>query len=106
MAPDSVYSETKLKKTDGTVYYVSFDATTLKIDSGAASVNGLFFHPKLGATNKGGKRLYGDTAQCKSDKTSMKAGESVSACYVYQIPGSPITDIEYSSHDTSLTWTK
>ncbi|NNG38011.1 hypothetical protein HJ588_01805 [Flexivirga sp. ID2601S] len=109
VAPDSAYNETRRKKTDGTLYYLKFDITAIKTNAtffGTNSVNGLFFHPAVPDTVKNAKRLYGDTDACKSESKELKAGESGSSCYIYQIPGAPITSVTYNDYDHNIVWTK
>lgn len=108
VAPDSVFTEQpRLKKADGNVYYLNFDVTNVNATTSQDSntVNGLFLHPKL-ATGAKGKRLYGDTAACKSDSNPLPVGSTASVCYIYQIDGATITDVEFKKSDSDITWTK
>ncbi|WP_265443205.1 hypothetical protein [Flexivirga meconopsidis] len=109
VAPDSAYNETRRKKADGTLYYLKFDVTAIKTNStffGTNSVNGLFFHPTVPDSVKGAKRLYGDTDACSSESKELKAGESGSSCYIYQIPGATISSVTYNDYDHNIVWSK
>lgn len=109
VAPDSVFSETKLKRSNGTVYYLKFDVTAIKTNStyfGTNSVNGLFFHPEIGAGVKNAKRLYGHTSGCDDDSEKLSAGQSGSSCYVYQVPGSTVNSVVFNDTDHNIRWTK
>lgn len=109
VAPDSVFSTTKLKKSNGTVYYLKFDVAAVKANStyfGSNSVNGLFFHPEIDPSLKGAKRLYGDTPECTSESKKLAPGESASSCYIYQIPGKSVSNVVYSDNDHHIRWTK
>lgn len=109
VAPDSVFSTTKLKRSNGTVYYLKFDVAAIKTNStyfGTNSVNGLFFHPQIDPSVKGAKRLYGDTPACSSDSKKLAAGESASSCYIYQVPGKTVTNVVYNDHDHAIRWAK
>jgi hypothetical protein len=109
VAPDSVFSETSLKKANGTVYYLKFDVTAIKTNStyfGTNSVNGLFFHPEIGSTVKNAKRVYGHTAACDDDTKKLAAGESGTSCYMYQVPGATVTSVVYNDYDHNIRWTK
>ncbi|GGB26740.1 hypothetical protein GCM10011492_16270 [Flexivirga endophytica] len=109
VAPDSVYSETTLKKANGTVYYLKFDVTAIKANStyfGTNSVNGLFFHPKIDASVKGAKRVYGHTAACDSDSTKLAAGESGNSCYMFQVPGATVDSVVFNDYKHNITWNK
>lgn len=109
VAPDSVFSETTLKKSNGTVYYMKFDVTAIKTNStyfGVSSINGLFFHPTVPSTVKGAKRVYGTTDACKSGYEKLAVGQSASSCYMYQIPGATVDSVTYNDYKHNITWTK
>lgn len=109
VAPDSVFSETSLKKSNGTVYFLKFDVTAIKTNStyfGTNSVNGLFFHPEIDAGVTGAKRVYGRTADCESDSKKLAPGESGSSCYIYQVPGKTVSNVVYNDSDHRIRWTK
>ncbi|MDF8264775.1 hypothetical protein [Luteipulveratus flavus] len=106
VAPAAAYTEANLNKANGTLYYLTFDVTNVQGGSNSTSVNGLFFHPKISAANKGAKRLYGDTEACKSGD-NPELGKTATQCYLYQIPGSAVSDVEYDGFDDQhITWTK
>lgn len=109
VAPDSAYNEARLKKANGTLYYLKFEITGITVASkyfSTSTVNGLFFHPKIDKSVKDAKRLYGDTAACTSDSKKLAVGETGSACYMYQIPGPTVTDVIYNDYEHNITWTK
>lgn len=109
VAPDSVFGETSLKKANGTVYYLKFDVTAINVNStyfGTNSVNGLFFHPEIGASVKNAKRVYGHTAACDDDSKKLAAGESGASCYMYQVPGPTVTSVVFNDYDHNIRWTK
>lgn len=109
VAPASDYNEARLKKANGTVYYLKFDVTPIKVKSsyfGTNSINGLFFHPEIGASVKNAKRVYGDTDACESDSKKLAAGETGSSCYIYQIPGAKVSNVVYNDYDHNIRWTK
>jgi len=109
VAPASAYNEARLKKADGTIYYLKFDVTAIKVNStffGTNSINGLFFHPEIGSSVKNAKRIYGDTDACTSDSKKLAAGESGSSCYIYQIPGAKVSTVVYNDYEHNIRWTK
>jgi len=109
VAPDGDYNEARLKKANGTVYYLKFDVTAVKVNStyfGTNSINGLFFHPEIGASVKNAKRVYGDTDACQSDTKELTDGQSASSCYIYQIPGGKVSTVVYNDYEHNIRWTK
>lgn len=109
VAPDSVFSETSLKRANGTVYYLKFDVTAIKTNStyfGTNSVSGLSFHPEIGTGVKNAKRLYGHTTACEDGSKKLAAGQTGSNCFVYQVPGSTVTSVVYNDNDHNIRWTK
>lgn len=111
VAPNSVYKEANLNKSNGTVYYVDFSVTPIKkgtssSDFTTSSVNGLFLHPVFGSDATTKKRLYGDTADCKSGYDKLAIGQSGDSCYVYQIDGKKLTDVAYTTSQYDISWSK
>lgn len=109
VAPASAYTEANLNKANGTVYYLKFDVTAINPNAtyfGTNSVNGLFFHPEIGASVKNAKRLYGDTKACTSNDTKLAAGQSGSSCYIYQIPGATVSNVVFNDYQHNIRWTK
>lgn len=103
VAPESIYSQTSLKKSDGTVYFLDFTVGALQVNPtyfGTDSINGLFLRP-LYAAGASGKRLYGSEPGCTSTTKQLQPGDTAPNCYAYQIPGAPVTSVTYddiSSH--------
>jgi len=109
VAPESDYNEARLKKENGTVYYLKFDVTAIKVNPtffGTSSINGLFFHPEIGSSVKNAKRVYGDTDKCESESEELKAGDTASSCYIYQIPGAKVSTVVYNDYGHNIRWTK
>lgn len=104
VAPDSVYSEANLNRSNGTVYYLDFSVKAVDVSKasyfGSNSVNGLFLKPYFESGRTGAKRLYGDTAACKSVSKKLTDGQSADGCYVYQIPGAKISSATYDDIST------
>ncbi len=113
VAPNSVYKEANLNKSNGTVYYVDFSVTPIKKGSSSSSfttssVNGLFLHPVFGSDATTKKRLYGHTTECDSGYDKLSIGQSGDSCYIYQIDGKKLTDVAYQTMGSgyNITWSK
>lgn len=108
IAPDEVYSEEpRLKKDNGTVYYLRFEVANVKQSSASISTDtimGIFFHPEFDLGSDGRHFRY-DTSECKSPGITLEVGQSGSGCLVFQSSGSPSTNIVYDAYKTKLTWT-
>lgn len=110
-APDSVFSSNpSLKKANGDVYFLKHDVRNVN-SSGtvrASDINGLFFHPKINASNQGkAKRMYGSTPGCETNRDEIEPGQKASSCLIYQIGGDPVSDVVYSNATNgTITWTK
>ncbi|KNX36132.1 hypothetical protein [Luteipulveratus halotolerans] len=104
-APDSDYAAANLDKADGTMYYLTFDVSNVGDVEG--HVNRRYLHPKTDAGGMmGPKVLYGSTPACKGTAGDLAPGATQTNCYIYQIDGAPITDVEYAGSPQKLTWTK
>ncbi|MCG8656391.1 MULTISPECIES: hypothetical protein [Yimella] len=105
VAPESIYSEKNLKKSDGTVYYINFDVSPVKTSGSfySSSVNGLWLYPSFGSGQKA-KRMYGSTDDCKSSYEKIEVGQSGSGCYIYQITGATSKTVTYANSKNRLTW--
>lgn len=108
-APDSVYSNTRLNKSDGTVYFIKFRVAPVSEGSSSASfrassVNGLFMFPTFDASQKA-KRMYGSVDGCKTDSSKELAiGETGEGCYIYQVSGKDATTVSYKTSQYNLLW--
>ncbi len=107
VAPDSVYSQ-GLDKAKGTVYFVNFEVSPIKIGSTGkfrtSAINGLFLHPDF-ASGQTARRMYGDVDACKTDSTAtLQVGEVGKGCYIYQITGDKSSKVVYNDYEHNLTW--
>lgn len=110
-APDSVFSSNpSLKRSNGDVYFLKHDVRNVNTSGTirASDINGLFFHPKLNASNQGkAKRMYGSTTGCETNRDEIQPGKKVSSCLIYQIGGDPVSDVVYSNSTSgTITWAK
>lgn len=108
VAPDSVYSDGKLDKAKGTVYFVNFEVSPIKFGSTGkfrtSSINGLFLHPSF-EKSQTARRMYGSVDACKTDSSStLQIGESGKGCYIYQITGDKSTKVVYNDYKYNITW--
>lgn len=105
VAPESIYSQKRLDKANGTVYYINFDVSPVKSDGTfyASSVNGLWMYPSFDQGQKA-KRMYGSTDECKSSYDKLEIGQTGSGCYIYQIDGPTSKTVTYANSNHRLTW--
>ncbi|GAB3587854.1 hypothetical protein GCM10027579_26080 [Calidifontibacter terrae] len=108
VAPDSVYADGSLDKAKGTVYFVNFEVSPIKLGATSkfrtSNINGLFLHPDF-ASGQTARRMYGDVDACKTDSSELlKVGDSGKGCYIYQITGDKASKVVYNDYEHNLVW--
>lgn len=106
-APDSIFDETRLNKSDGTVYFVKYSVTPIKAGSSSSfdpsRINGLFLHPTFEPPQKA-KRMYGSVDDCETDRTKLEIGDEGEGCYIYQVSGKESKTVSYKTSQYNLLW--